>query len=286
MPAQPAVNIVMAIDQSGSMSEQRTTLRTQFSAFRDILAAGQSDWRLGVVTNIQNGRACFNRGVITGNTQSWQTVFDGAVEDGFDDNGSTLSTESLLWTAAEALWDSNGRTPTCNAAMTSGPQTPLHLIILSDEMDQSPGDWTAYLSRYQAFAGAGSPVRVHAIVDYDVGDNDCGGIYDGPGQYRNIALATGGLYLDICSPSGAGGWAQRLSDIATAAIQDLDSIALSKTAAPESIDVYLDLGQGMTLQDPSTYAYDPGTNAISFNDPPEVGTEGRVVYGVAANCGP
>jgi hypothetical protein len=98
----------------------------------------------------------------------------------------------------------------------------LHIILVSDEPDQSANSWDWYVDRIVAAKGDPSKTRISAVAGNMDGTCSAAGATSAPGVgYYEAATATGGVYLDICSD-----WASNMEALALASAQ-LDTFPLS-----------------------------------------------------------
>lgn len=301
IPDRFPVDLVFAIDQSGSMQALASQLRTQFQTFVNQLETATLDWRIGVVTHERGPgqEGCFNggsSGAIT-NVPGWQTTLSNALFPGGVDENDPL-TEALL--AAVELGLNRAVSGGCNAGFGQGrnPQQPppLHVVVVSNERDQSefedieallgrsissdPATRAAdFVSRYRTWAGANAEVKVHGVIDVDFNpgtSNDCGGVRHGPAGYEQAILDTNGFIIDVCASAS---WGTAFTDIITDVIQGAQALKLSRSGVWEpSIRVTVD-----GVREDEGWFFDATRNAIVFDDPPR-GSEVEVFYGVAAQC--
>lgn len=278
VPPQSPVHFIFAVDQSGSMVDDQQRLASNFSSFITTLQAANADWRVGVVTGAgaSNG-ACFNGGNwITPTTANATSVFTTRVQQGDDSSPNTEKLMALV-DSAIAMMD----TGECNAGFTAG-NGPLHIIVVSDERDQSASQNVGgYLNAWRARAGSGQRLAVHGVIDLDTtppSPADCGGYQgdDGPGIYDDAVLQTGGILFDLCTSN----WATALSTIAQSAIVDRRSVEVDDRNPHEpSIEVYID-----GVKQTAGWSYDPARNAIDFATDLPNDSEVRIRYGIAPNC--
>lgn len=268
----PQLDLIFAVDQSCSMSDQTAILAREFSTFTGILDAANVAWEVGVYTGGDDG--CFVGGIISKSRYpaDWASRFSSAVQNAA---GSLVYTEALLQGVQKVVaQDSPGR---CNAGFHVG-KDPLQVVYVSDERDQSlnygaPFYWRPYLASVQAYANL-APWKAHAIVDVN---SACGDDPQGPFGYREGAQESGGLVLNVCTS-----WASQFSSIAQAALGDLGFFELSSNGAdPDSLEVTVNGAPAST-----GWTYDASRNGIVFDDVPAGGTTITVTYGVAPSCGP
>jgi len=277
VPPQNPVHFIFAVDQSGSMIDDQQRLASNFSSFISTLQGANADWRVAVSTGAgaTNG-ACFNGGWLTPSTPNAASLFTTRVQEGSD---SSPNTEKLMALVDSAL--SQMDPGECNHGFTAG-NGPLHIIMVSDERDQSPNQNVGgYLNNWRVRAGTGQRLAVHGVIDLDTtppAPSDCGGLQgdDGPGIYDDAVLQTGGILFDLCSSN----WATALSQIAQSAIVDRRSVEIDDRNPHEpSITVYID-GVPQT----SGWTYDATRNAVDFDADLPHDSEVVIRYGIAPNC--
>lgn len=305
VPTRFPVDIAIGIDQSGSMQDRRANLRSQFEVFIQQLEDATLDWRVGVVTHDRGSslRGCFNggsSGAIT-NLPGWQTTLRNALfpvtSVGVDDR----LTEGLLAAVSLALQKSGPGQ--CNAGFGQGRNPmnppPLHVIVASDERDQSEfdpiGSWFSpsrnipegasakarmFVDDYRAWAGPNADVKVHGVVDVagraDLAIPGCSGVRPGPAGYREAIQDTGGIMMDICFQPD---WASAFASITQDVIRGAQALPLSDANPwPDSISVWVD-----GTREDDGWEYDEDLNAVVFDDPPR-GRDVDVIYGVAGRC--
>ncbi len=263
-PGQPAVDIFFLIDQSCSMKvDNEPALTKGMPSFVNTLQS-VADWQMVQITETS---ACANVGIMTPNTANLTNIF---LNHAFDADISDNITESLLKHAAKAL--SQTGPGDCNDGALR-PGALLHLIIASDEREQSGTDWSKWVDTFRSYVSVPEHLRISSIVDLNF---DCGSPgSDGPGGYLEASMKTGGELLDICDSA----WGSQLVDIATTGIDGISTYNLANPAIESTIEVEVN---GIVTTD---WTYNEFTQSITINDPP-VG-KGDVVdvsYGVAAVC--
>ncbi len=258
VPVNPPVDILFAVDQSCSMDTEAAALAAAFSDFISTINSVTQGWQIGVVTH---DHGCFNGGVLTQTTPNYQSIFQQAVSDG----NQEVWSEALLALSDIAL--SQTGAGGCNAGFLR-PGAMLHLILVSDEPEQSGTDWATWVNTLQGYASPGM-FKISSIVDL-------GGCGLGPNGYDDAALATGGEILNICNSS----WSSQVSVLASASLTGLNTYNLSDTPIPSSITVTVD-GQVWT----SGWTYDYVNNAVVFNNPQFQGGETiEIDYDILSSC--
>jgi len=268
-PGRAPVDIIMLVDQSGSMGENKPTVRQGIPDFLDELQ-NVSDWRMMVVTK---GGGCYNDTLFDQYTKNADTRVPNAA---FAGGGGLIAThtEALLKHGKTSL---DKTVPgECNEGFLR-PGALLHLIMISDESDQSPQNWQHWVSTYENFVVDPSLVKVSAIVD--VNSTGCGnggtGYSVGPGGYLEAAQATGGEILNICDPN----WGDQLDDIAAAAVSGIRSYNLQYVTDAATIEVTVN---GTPTTD---FDYEAAGSTVTVNSP-AVGEKDivEITYAVPDSC--
>ena len=255
----PPADIVFLVDQSCSMNDDQSRLASNFSYFITELSNYTNNWHVMVV-NDDNG--CTNSGVLTPATSNFASLFTYAVG-----AGGGGYTESLLTVAQNAVQQMNG----CNSGFMRS-NAMLHMVMVSDEPEQSGGSWSNYVQEIINLKGSASLVRLSAIAgDYPSG---CYSAAYGSGYYE-AANYTGGAFLSICASS----WASYMSILAATSINQ-DTFELSAPAAEETIEVFIN---GNLRTD--KWYYDVGLQSVVLEDDiPEGGDRVKIDYAALATC--
>ncbi len=260
IPSDPPVDLLFSVDQSGSMDDDQASLGNNFANFISQLSNYTTDWRI-IVANNDNG--CNQGGILTSTTSGYINTFQTQVS-----AGGGWYTESLLTVAQSAIEATDSGE--CNQNFMRSDAL-LHIILVSDEPEQSSGSWSTYVTNIQNKKGSVANVKISAIAgDYPGG---CGSAMAGTGYYEAVN-ATGGEFLSICS-----NWASMVETLADASIE-LSEYELSHTADPDTIVVRVN-GSEVT----SGWHYEESNNSVLFtNGIPEEGDTVRITYSAFANC--
>lgn len=259
-PGVPPVDVMFLIDQSCSMEQDNVDdIQSGIPGFMTELEK-HADWNLIQVTKADG---CANGGILTDTSPNVESTL---ISNAFNSNHHSY-TEALLQLAGIAL--TKTAPGQCNAGFLR-PGALLHIIVASDEREQSGTSWSSWLSSYQTYVADPDMVRVSAIADIhkQCGDNS------GAVGYTEIANATGGTVLDICNPS----WGAGMTDIAANIGAGARTYELSADAHEASIEVRIN---GVVT---TQWTYDPATQRVTVEE--EVG-EGDVVeidYGLPVDC--
>jgi hypothetical protein len=270
----PSSDIIFSVDLSGSMTDEQQALGQQFHTFISQLSTYTNDWQVMVV-NADHG--CNHSGILTQNTADYETTFLQAVQTGAYDISFT---EALLTAVANGVEKTD--TTECNEGFLRS-NAMLHIIMLSDECEQSPNpgicgtQWQDYVDRIIAQKGDPNLVRMSAIAgDYPSGCSMTGQPNSqtaefGSGYYE-ASVATGGLFISICSD-----WTDPLylQQLASASILQA-TFELEEVPIVNSITVSID-GNSLT----SGWNYDASSNSILLDtQPAELSTVSVEYYAI------
>ena len=264
-PGIPPVDVMFLIDNSCSMADDnRDDIRNGVPGFIAELQ-NVSNYHLIEVTKDDG---CANGGVIDNTVaNAADLIIDNAFNAGIFEQRTT---EQLLKQADVALaLTGNGQ---CNEGFLR-PGALLHIIVASDEMDQSPNNAQHWIDQYSTYVTDPALVKVSSIVDinYACGDNT------GPGDYLVAANLTGGSVLDICSAT----WGSQLTDIASEVLAGIRSYNLSNPTEASTVSVSIN---GVATTD---FTYTAAGNTVTINSPPVgQGDLVEITYFPAATCSP
>jgi len=245
--------------QSCSMDTEAAALATAFGSFIGTINSVTTGWQIGVTT-LENG--CFNHGVLSSSTAGYQSLFADAVTQG----GHHWNTEALLLQSALAVGQTGAGG--CNAGFLR-PGAMLHVIVVSDEPEQSGTAWSTWVSDLESYVSSPSLLKISAVVDL----GSCGA---GANGYTEAASATGGEILNICDSA----WASQVGVLASASLDGLNEFVLTDSAEPSSIVVEVD-GAPYT----GTFTYDAANDTVTLDNPGFTGGEQvDIFYDVLSDC--
>jgi len=260
IPYDPPVDLIFSVDQSGSMSDDAASLAAQFTSFISQLSDYTTDWHI-IVANNDDG--CNSGGILTYSTPGYEGTFQYEVQQG---GGSY--TEKLLTVTSNAVDKTDAGE--CNSGFMR-TDAMLHIIMVSDEPEQSANSWDTYVNQVIAKKGSSSNVKMSAIAgDWPGG---CQTAAAGVGYYE-ASQATNGEFLSICS-----NWSSMVGTLADASIQ-MSDYELSHTPDADTIVVTVD---GELRYD--GWYYEASTNTVIFDQRiPEEGETVNITYSALANC--
>lgn len=262
LPTDPPSDIMFLVDQSCSMDDNQRLLGDNFSTFITSLSTYTRDWQ---VTVVNDDDGCNNSGVLTRSTSGYDSIFSAAVK-----RGGGAYTESLLTPAAAGVDQTDSGE--CNHGFMRS-EAMLHVIMVSDEPEQSWSSWSTYVDRIIAKKGSEASVRLSAIAGPETGGGGCAD----PGTgYMEAVAATGGVYLNICN-----NWATstNLAMLAEASVYQ-DTYELSRDPVASTISVTVN-GTNRS----NGWTYDSASNSVLFTA--NIPTEGDLVdiaYSGNATC--
>lgn len=255
LPTDPPSDILFFVDHSCSMDDDARAVSNNFSDFIGALSVYTSDWQV-IVTVEDDG--CNMGGVLSPTVPNYEDAFTDAATS----NVKGVWTEAGFTIAANAIDKTDGGE--CNAGFMR-PDAVLHLIMVSDEVEQSLGGWEAKLDQIIAKKGDPSLVTVSAITgDYPSGCSTSGNSADFGAGYWDAVQATGGEFLSLCT-----NWASSVDVLANASVER-SSFTLTSDAVEETIVVTVN---GSTRS--GGWVYDSNDNSVDFSS--SIPSEGDVV---------
>ena len=257
-PVDPPTDIMFSVDQSCSMGDDNALLASSFSSFISQLNNYSTDWQI-MIANADSG--CNNGGIYTPSTPNYISNFQSQIQVG----GAGSYTENLLTIVRNAV--ENTDSGECNAGFLRA-NAMLHIIMVSDEREQSIGSYSTFVNEIIAKKG-GVPENVRMSVIYNPNDS--------LSRYTGAANDTGGLIFDIRSSA----WSTPLNlELLAEASVISDRYALDNLALEHTIEVFIN---GYAVQ--SNWHYDSVANAVVFDaSPPSEGDNITINYATPAVC--
>ena len=216
-------------DTSDSMTAELETMGDHARTFMDRLDDYDSDWRMAVVTG---PTGCAVGGIISTDVADYTDRFaDALITPPGADAVALGADEWGLHNVDQAVQAS--RSGGCNEGFLRDGAL-LHIIILSDEPDTSPGSdagdgyWEDYVDAVQAAKGDDQSVTISGVIGPV--PEGCDGAYPGSG-YAEAIDATGGALLSICD-----NWSDSLGVLVLASVQVSD-FPLSHVPISDTLEV-------------------------------------------------
>ncbi|RME24011.1 MAG: VWA domain-containing protein [Deltaproteobacteria bacterium] len=256
-------DILYVVDDSASMAEERGRLLDNFDAFTEVLEDTRVDFQLGVVTTDAT-RGAGLVALLDDDTDDLAANFLAAIDVG-DDGGRI---EQGLSQALSAI------NPSVNPGfLRMGAE--LHVVVVSDEDDQSPQTPEFYTHEIQALTGV-DRATIHGIVGDLPAGCVAGSTAASPGpRYLEAIETTGGLSTSIC----AADYREMLRRVGLEVANWNDTFLLSRLPVPDTIEVHVD-DVAIPQRDEDGWTWSAGDNAIRFHGRsiPRPGMEIRVDY--------
>ena len=281
------VDILFAMDTSGSMMDDISKLKAASSTFASAAAAAKLDFHLGAIPIVKLASAGVEMGQLYG-TPPYITSATTNIPAAFA-NQVNMSSGSGTETAMDAVKialsppfsaikdkKSCASCPApyaCKSGQCHGPNVgfrrpgaSLEVILFSDEKDQSSTTEVQLSGFLSSLVNPllGQFVRVHGLL----GVGACG-VADV--AWTNMAAATGGKVQDLC----AGSYATFVKNLADRAFGLQDQFPLSRKPVQSSIQSTVN-GKAAT-----GVVYDAKANAVVFATPPADKSSVKVSYTVS-----
>lgn len=262
-------DILFFVDHSCSMTDNAAALADNFGVFIEQLDDHSSDWQIVVP---ENASGCNVNGILSSAVVDYDTKFEDAVTTPtpsvYDESGLTVAS-----TAVDATDPAD-----CNGGFLR-EDALLHVILVSDEPEQSRETWNTYVDQLITKKGDASLVRVSAIAGTAADaapPTDATLCYAQEGfGYAEAVAATGGTFLSICSD-----WAASMVALADETLSQEVFPLLQLDAIPASIAVTVD------GQPASGWSFDAATNSVVFDaaSTPQQGSTVVVDYATYGVC--
>jgi hypothetical protein len=285
--AEPMVDVLWVVDDSGSMSDVQDNLARNFSEF--IRFATQElnvDFQIGVTTTLADGdmagvyNACEAPKFLTRDTPQLEAKFECNVRvsrrrnpgrDGSD------SREAGLEAARKFL----ARDRLLPGGLNEGflrEQAKLYIIAVSDEEDQSRGPVGLYEDVFRQIKGIGNRDLISFSAISGQGNNNRGCEAARGSRYMALAASLGGITQDVC----ARNWRASMRALGLDTFAYRTSFALSRRPRANSLQVRVAgqaIGAGQ-LGGESGWHYLRADNAVVFNPRavPARGTQIEIEY--------
>ena len=287
----PKADILLVIDDSGSMFDKQMSLASNMAAFLQYATSNQVDFQLGVTNTELSGSTAAMAGILhttpAGNKILRPTTPNLATEFAALVNvGTTGGTESCMAPATKALTAPYITDPTKNLGFLRN-EAVLAVVCVTDARDQAPQAPVFYLNQLLNIKGAQrSSQFTYNVVGPFLPSAPSGCSYDdaNDGRHEFMVQQTNGVKEEICTPN----WAVALERIGKNAFGYRTNFFLTSRpdlAATMGIQVAID-GVPIPSVDPDPnlasriWDYDATNNSINFEPlyVPEPGKTMTVTY--------
>jgi hypothetical protein len=272
VPGDEPVDLLITLDRSESMEPFAEDVAAELADLAGAVVAIDAGWHLALVM-ADDGCVLGDRPYVDSSSTAVEAE---AALAAMADLGSAWEGEDAergFMLAEAALSSANTGPGGCNEGFYR-EEAALALVHVSASSEQSVNPYTHYVSLFLGMKDDPGDVRISAVAgDYPSG---CGEAAAGTGYYE-ATVATGGLYLSICS----SGWGSALAPLAEGTEGVRDRFELRGLPVPGTVTVSVD---GVRLA--SGWAYDPGTNGVLFEPDhlPESGSVVEVSYEPLLDC--
>jgi hypothetical protein len=288
------VDVLFAIDGSGSMEEEQDNVARNLDAFLNTAELFDTDFQIGVThldlgetkryggDNFASGELIGSPPFLTPGQANYRTEFasrirlgasGGQQEAGLEAARQALSDPLITQTNVTCSNDSQCEVPYnfCRGGVCSGrnggflrEDASLEIVLLSDEEDQSTATPEFYVDFFRSIKGFrnDSLMHVSSIVGADTSGNpsDCSASGSGDAaagrRYATVSTATNGTVGSICSTN----FGPFLQNIGNRAFGLRIEFFLSRAAEPATIEVRVN-----DVRQATGWTYDAATNSIVFN---------------------
>lgn len=299
----PKVDVLWVVDDSGSMQPFQTALAQNFPTFFTESDVSDADYHIAVTTTLAIDPNCIdlsganncaddpmsghytscsgNDRYLTNTSSNQEAQFNCNVQVSSSSNvnpnrATSDNAEAGLQAARNFLQPPHRDDPTANAGFLRD-DAKLHVIIVSDEPDQSEGPIDLYVDFFRNLKGFrnDSLVAVSAIAAPAGGCNgtDPSGTAvtaAGDARYPDVVAELNGRFQSICDPD----WSTMMSNLGLASLGLKVEFFLSRAADAATLSVCVRSGSPTATCAPVSqtsdgaadgYFYDPGANSIVFN---------------------
>jgi hypothetical protein len=253
------VDLLVVVDDSGSMAEEQIRLAAASSAFLDAFVAAGVDLHVGVVTTDTDGA---NAGVLrTVMGQRWIAPVPGANYAGWFAgavNAGTNGSPDERGLLASQLAVTAPLVAGANAGF-SRADADLHVVVLSDENDYSTMTVPDWIATTQVTRGPGYDVQLHGLI------GPAGGCAtaDAGVRYAEAIRETLGAETSICVSDYTDGVSLIASTI-LATSGGSQALPLAADADPATLEVVVEVpGAGPTPLAPADYTWDAATQTLT-----------------------
>jgi len=259
----PAVDVLWTIDNSCSMLDEQVSLTSNFDAFMNYFLGSGLDYHVGVIST--------DNTMVTHQGTLREVAGERWIADDTQDPITVFSAMASLGTSGSAT--EAGRSTTYKAIELKKnaenidfirEEAGLHIIVISDEQDQSTAnpisklEFIDYLATLKTEEDA---VTFSSIVNGPACGNFCNGGESAGTNYIDVTLGVGGILSEI----HADEWVEVLEQLGVQAAGLKREFFLTELPVPGTIKVeILDEGTVFTFVEGDDWNYDAARNSIVF----------------------
>lgn len=293
----PTVDVLFVVDDSGSMDAVQNQVANNFREFFTTSAVDAANYHIAVTTTLTVGSSCVD---ISGNNNCADHEMSGhyTVGSGGNDRFITRASanpESQFGSNVRVSANRNPSRPTSDGGegglrgafnFLSAPkindpainggflrdEAKLHVIMVSDEPDQSRGPTDLYIDFFRNLKGFRNESLVAVSAVAKRAGESCGGddSNTGDGRYGDVVTALNGRFQSIC----ADDWSNTMRSLGLDSLGLQVEFFLSRPATESTIQVCVRTGsttatcqpaQRSTSTSTTGWFYDATANSIVFN---------------------
>ncbi|MCB9639647.1 MAG: choice-of-anchor D domain-containing protein [Myxococcales bacterium] len=268
----PEIDLLLVVDDSGSMSDKQTNLANNLGTFMNWAAQLNADYHIGVTTT-DTTKA--NAGCLRG-TPTFVTSATPNPTGTFANNVRVGTTGSATEKGLDASWQffQSGKLSGCNQGFYR-KDAALSLIYISDEEDNSAQSTTFYVNFLRNLKGVKDTSKIRASAIVGEPNRTCAAVFSAGVRYWDVATQLGGLKISLCDAN----WGNSLTQLGALTFGYRSQFFLSRPANPATIKVEVD-GAPVAQNASSGWTYDAASNSINFASSaiPQAGQTIKVTY--------
>lgn len=290
-----AADILFVIDTSGSMAEEQALLKSGFPSFTSTIndySGGTLDWHIAITTTDVANAGMGNQGSLkTFSSIGPNTYY---LDSSMNGNTANIAFQNTVTLGTTGSGDERGIAAArmmvareVNPATSVGfmrPDTPLSIIVLSDEDERStrdtssaeympleaidePGNFLSGIRTADTMSNSPKTVTFHSIVTSSQACLSGAGAYMGT-TYMQLSALTNGIVGDICALSGS--YQEQLKSMAVNIVNEARTYTLPcNNILAGSASIYEQTLNGVLVLVPSTFL---PPNKLVLQNPPAVGS--------------
>ena len=245
-----SVDILLVVDNSGSMDPYQEELGKNFNSFLTYFIEAEVDYHIATVTTdvVADGAGQISGGtIIDTETSNADQVFTDIVNVGTVGSGNEMGLEGAYLALTEPLIS------TANAGFLR-EEASLSILFVSDEEDSSPRPVNDYINDFRNIKGQRARDVFNAsaltVVDLHTCDRQEAAYSTVNTRYVDMANQTNGIVGDICEED----FSNIVTDLSLNASRLRDTFYLSSTPDASSLRVWV--GDEQLDCDSGRYTYD------------------------------
>jgi hypothetical protein len=283
------VDILFAIDSSGSMDIETQNLADNISTFVAAAATWKNDYQIGVIgVGIAEDAKCLsgylqnNQGdnprIMHNSTTGFVDTAENVDSGGCAPDNQEAALEAAHLALTLPLTQDTGVACTSDATCTAPAKcvegvcggvnrgfiredAALEVIAITDEQDQSPATPDFYIDFFHSIKGFANPnlFHFHAITGPEGGCSSSWGEAESGDRLIEVQSATNGIFHSICDQD----YASALKDIGNIAFGLKKQFFLTRVADPSTVKVWV---KGVECQSAGAWVYDQPSNSVIFDE--------------------